>query len=96
MATVDSTCDSSQIHINFGDTADSIVISYVSQTLSTISRVEYATTEDSVLDGSGDLLEATGDMQAYSELIWVGYYLVHPPMGKATASEDNNNNRPII
>ena len=83
-------CESEQVHIALGDTLDSAVVSYVSNTFN--SEVYYSTDKEAVINmdtTSKSLLIATGTTRSHSELYYIIKNLVDPSMGTPISTEES-------
>ena len=85
---VDPLCDSEQIHINFGNSDSSVVISYASFIESTLSIVYYSADKNVVLNQIQGVVQVAGNSISYSELIYINDYglLYDPDMGDPTVN----------
>jgi hypothetical protein len=82
-------CESQQIHVSLGDSLNSAVVSYVSNTFN--AEVYYSTNKDVVLNtdtSSKSLLHSVGTSRAHAELYYIIRNLVDPSMGEPISTEE--------
>lgn len=82
-------CESQQIHVGLGDSLNSVVVSYVSNTFN--AEVYYSSNKESVLNmdtSSKFLLHSIGTSRAHSELYYIIRNLVDPSMGEPISTEE--------